>query len=57
VRLYLLLCQEEGTTEEDLRLLKALCDLKRPRSRRPLILALSLSSAALALASLAWFLA
>ena len=57
MRLYLLLCQEEGTTEEDLRLLKALCDLKRPRSRRPLFLALSLSASALALASLAWFLA
>lgn len=56
MRLYLLLCQEEGTTEEDLRLLRALCDLKRPKRRFPLALALSigaLSASALA----AWLLA
>jgi hypothetical protein len=56
VRLYLLLCQEEGTTEEDLRLLRALCDLKRPKSRRPLVLALSLGAVAAA-ALAAWLLA
>jgi len=56
VRLYILLCQEEGTTEEDLRLLRALCDLRRPKRRAPLVLALSFGAVALAALS-AWLLA